>query len=140
MMTRPLALLPAVLLALGLGTGDASAAAESEIAVAEVATPPASSGVDRATLKSAAEGEIRRLDGSRARGRRVLVSVALVQGSDAPVAFTVNATLREARTGNIFAVVEGRARGEGAASRDLNKQVAHAAVRSAVRQIPAALK
>jgi len=139
-MARPFALLPALLLALGSVTGESSAATETEIALSEVAPPPPSSGIDHATLKTAAEGEIKRIDGSKAKGRRVLVSVALVKSDDAPVSATVNATLREARSGTIFAIVEGRARAEGsAATTDLKKQVAHAAVRSAVRQIPQAL-
>jgi len=140
-MTRPFALATVTLLALAVGTGKASvasAAADNGIALSEVTPPPPSSGVDQATLKRAAEGEIRQLDGSRVK-RRVLVSVALVRADDKPVSFIVNATLREERTGNVFAIVEGRARAEGAASNDLMREVAHAAVRSAVRQIPGAL-
>ena len=130
------------MLALVLATGsasDASAANESEIAVSEVETPPASAGVDRAQLKSAAEGEIKQIDGSRAKGRRVLVSVALLSRDDAPVSFSVNATLRDAKSGSMIAIVEGRARAEGSATSDLKREVARAALRSAVRQIPDAL-
>ncbi len=143
-MNRPSAIAAAaLLLAATLRAGDAGAAAEGEIALSEVAPPPPSSGVDQATLKTAAEGEIKRIDTARAsrwKGRRVLVSVALVKADDAPVSVTVNATLREAKTGTMIAIVEGRARAEGSApSSELKKQVANAAVRSAVRQIPEAL-
>lgn len=139
-MTRPFVLAAALAFAAAFGVRDAGAASESEIAVSEVTPPPASSGVDQATLKSAAETEIKSLPGPRAKGRRVLVSLALVRADDAPVSITIDATLRDARTGNMIAIVEGRARAEsGSASSDLKKQVAHAAVRSAVRQIPDAL-
>lgn len=141
-MARPFAFASAVLLALAIGTADvaANAAAESEIALSEVTPPPPSSGMDHATLKSAAEGEIKRIDGSRAKGRKVLVSVALLPRDDAPVSFSVNAMLRDAKSGSMIAIVEGRARAEGSVTTDLKKQVAHAAVRSAVRQIPDALR
>src|SRR5688572_2671754 len=111
-MARSFALALAILLAL---VTDATAATESEIAVSEVAPPPPSSGFDQATLKTAAEGEIKRIDGSRAkaRGRRVLVSVALVRVDGAAVAFKANAILRDGKSGNMLAVVEGRARAEG---------------------------
>lgn len=116
-----------------------SAATDSEISISEVTPPPPSSGVDQASLKSAAEGEVKRIDGSRAKGRRVLVSVALLPRDDAPVSFSVNATLRDAKSGSMIAIVEGRARAEGSATWDLKREVAHAALRSAVRQIPDAL-
>ena len=139
-MARPYVFASAVLLAVTIGATPVSAATDSEISVSEVTPPPPSSGVDQASLKSAAEGEIKRIDGSKAKGRRVLVSVALVPRDDAPVSFSVNATLRDAKSGSMIAIVEGRARAEGSSvSMDLKKQVAHAALRSAVRQIPDAL-
>lgn len=138
-MARPFIFASALLLALTVGTAGASAATDSEISLSEVAPPPPSSGVDQATLESAAKGEIRRIDGSKAKGRRVLVSVALLPHDDAPVSFSVNATLRDAKSGSMIAIVEGRARAEGSATTDLKREVAHAALRSAVRQIPDAL-
>jgi hypothetical protein len=131
-----------VSLAIGVTAQHARATGESEITLSEVAPPPPSSGVDQATLTRAAEGEIKRIDASRSsntKGRRILVSVALVARDDAPVSFTVNATLRDAKSGTMIAIVEGRARSEGSATTDLKKQVAHAALRVAVRQIPDAL-
>ena len=141
-MTRPLASFTFAMLALAIGIGgasDARAATDSEIALSEVAPPPPSAGVDQATLKTAAEGEIKQIDGSRTKGRRVLVSVALLSRDDAPVSFTVNATLRDAKSGAMIAITEGRARAEGSATNDLKREVARAALRSAVRQIPDAL-
>ena len=114
-------------------------AADEKIALGEIASPPPSSGVDRATLEEAARGELGRIDASRV-GRRVVVSMALVRASDQPIACTVNATLRDARTGTMIAIVEGRARASGSGSVDLKKQVVYSAVRSAVRQIPEALR
>lgn len=138
-MARPYVFAFALLLAVTASGVNASAATDSEISVSEVTPPPPSSGVDQAQLKTAAEGEIKRLDGSRAKGRRVLVSVALLPRDDAPVSFSVNATLRDAKSGSMIAIVEGRARAEGSATWDLKREVAHAALRSAVRQIPEAL-
>lgn len=127
------------LLAAAISAGDANAA-ETSIALDEVAVPPVSSGVDRATLKTAAEGELRGVDASRLRKRRtVLVSVAVIGSSQSPFGCTVNALLRDAKTGTMLAIIEGRAHAEGDANAALRNQVLRAAVRSAVSQIPAAL-
>ena len=126
-------------LAVAIGAEGARAASDSEIALSEVAPPPPNSGVDQAALKTAAEGEIKKIDGSRTRGRKVLVSVALVPRDDAPVSFTCNATLRDAKSGAMIAIIEGRARAEGNATADLKNQVVRAALHSAVRRIPDAL-
>ena len=138
-MLRSFAFALTVLLALAT---DASAATDSEVALSEVAPPPPAWGVDAATLEAAAKGEIQRIhvDGAKRKNRRVLVSVALVHIDDTPVGFTVNAILRDAKSGTMIAIIEGRAHvEEGKPTADLKKQVAHAAVRSAVRQIPQAL-
>jgi hypothetical protein len=128
-----------MLFAAAVFAGDASAA-ETSIALGEVAVPPVSSGVDRAALKSAAEGELLVVDASRLRKKRtVVVSVAVIGASHSPFACTVNALLRDAKTGNMLAIIEGRAKAEGDANPELRKQVLRAAVRSAVSQIPAAL-
>jgi hypothetical protein len=118
--------------------GEAKAAGEDRIALGEVSVSASSQGVDRAALKSAAEGEIRTIDPSRVT-RSVVVSVAVIGTSDGPVAVSVNAMLRDGKTGNMIAILEGRARAEGTGGADLRRAVLRAAVRSAVRQIPAAL-
>lgn len=127
--------------ALSLAASDVGAGSPT-IAVGEVTPPPPSFGVDRATLKHAAEGEIEKLDARRLPSRRVVVSLALVRASDAPVACTVNAMLRDGRTGNMIAIMEASATADGGTSSDvdLKRAVASTAVRSVVRQIPNALK
>src|SRR5690349_19795261 len=135
-MARPLHLATAMIVAFAISVADARAASDSEIALSEVAPPPPSSGVDQAALEIAAKGGLKRIDGSKAKGHKVLVSVALVPRDDTPLSFICNATLRDAKSGAIIAIVEGRARAEGSVTNELRKQVVHAALRSAVRQIP----
>lgn len=133
------ALFAPLVLATAVVSGDASAS-DTSIALGEVAVPEASCGVDHASLKTAAEGELRVVDVSKLRKRRnVLVSVAIIGSGQAPYAFTVNALLRDAKTGTMLAILEGRARAEGQANPELRKQVLRAALHGAVRQIPEAL-
>lgn len=113
-------------------------AADDRIAIGEVSVPAAPPGVDRAALRSAAEGELRVLDASRVK-RRVVVSLAVVGATDAPVAVSVSAMVRDGRTGAMIAVIEGRARADGGGNVELRRAVLRAAVRTAVRQIPAAV-
>jgi hypothetical protein len=127
-------LLAALLLSGEAGAGDTS------LTLGAVAAPPASSGVDRATLRSAAEGELLDVDASRLRKHRtIVVSVAVTSASQSPFGCTVNAVLHDARTGTMVAIVQGNARTEGSASDAMKRQIVRAAVRSAVRQIPDAL-
>jgi hypothetical protein len=144
-MKKPWFLLLPLVLAAAISAGDASAA-ETSITLGDVAVPPVSSGVEHAALRSAAEGELRGVDASHLRKhRKVLVSVAVIGASQSPFACTVNAMLRDATTGTMLAVIEGRAHASGdgkdtnAASVELKNQVMRAAVRVAVRQIPDAL-
>lgn len=138
-MLKPFPLLAPLLLASAMSAGDAGAG-ETSIVLGEVAIPPVSSGVDRAALKSAAEGELRGVDASRLRKRRhVVVSVAISGSSQSPFGCTVNALLRDAKTGTMLAIIEGRARAEGDANSELRQRVLRAAVHSALGQIPAAL-
>jgi hypothetical protein len=141
MTTRPALLIAPLLVALALSAGDA-AAADTSIALGEVAVPPLSSGVDRASLLTAAEGELRGVDASKLRARKrrdVVVSVAVVGSAPSPFACTINALLYDARTGTMLAILQGHAHSEGAANDDVRKRVLRAAMRSAVSQIPAAL-
>ena len=71
--------------------------------------------------------------------RNVLVSVAIIGSAQAPLAFTVNALLRDAKTGTMLAILEGRARAAGQPNADVRRQVLRAALHGAVRQIPDAL-
>jgi len=141
MMTKPAFLVAPLLLAVALSAGDASAA-DTSIALGEVAVPPASSGVDRAALKTAAEGELRGVDASKLRARKrrdVVVSVAVVGSTPSPFACTINALLYDAKTGTMLAIIQGHAHSEGAANDEVRKRVLRAAMRSAVSQIPDAL-
>ncbi len=109
-------------------------------AVVEIASPPPDFNTSAAALRTAAESEIRK-EGSLLKSRRKLViSVALVQTGAAPVAVSVNATVRDAKTGAMIAIVETAARAEGPLSPELRKEMADAAVRSAVRRVPGALR
>jgi len=139
-MTKPWLILSPLLFAAALSAGDASAA-DAQLTIGEVAVPPPSSGVDRAQLKRAAEGELEGVDKSRIRNKKraVLVSIAVVTSSQSPFGCTVNALLRDAKTGTMLAIIEGNAKAEGDANAELRSRVLHAALRSAVSQIPAAL-
>jgi hypothetical protein len=141
-MTRVFSRLVPVCLVLAtiVASSGSFAAAEEKLALAEVAPPPASSGLDQAALKSAFEGELRLLQGvSLPNQRKVTVSAAITSTTDAPVACTVNALLRDGKTGTMIAIVQGRARSDGGANPELRKLVMQSAVRSAVNQIPEAL-
>jgi hypothetical protein len=134
----PIAVLSAVVLA---GHDGEATDSSTAVVVGEVSPPPATAGVDAAALRDAAEGEIKQLDAARLpERRRFVVSLALTRAAvDGPVACTVNAILRDARTGVMVAIIEAGAHSEGPASEELRKQVARTAVRSAVRRIPHAL-
>lgn len=142
MTPRAWKLLGPLVLAGAFAASDASSA-QDDISLGEVSVPEtgAAPGVDRATLKTAAEGEIRSIDTKTLRGKkRVVVSLAVSQTADRPaVAVSVNAMLREKRSGNMLAIIQGRARAEGGANAELRKAVLRAAVKSAVSQIPQAL-
>lgn len=116
-------------------------AAELSIAVGEVSAPPPSAGLDAAGLRDAAEGEIRQIDAATIpQRRRIIVSLALTRAAvEGPVTCTISAMIRDAKTGAMIAIIEAGARADGPASSALRKQVAHAAVRSAVQKIPRAL-
>lgn len=116
-------------------------AADAPIAVGEITPPPASSGIDASVLRDAAAAEIKQIDPSRLPLRRkVVVSLALTRAvAEKTISCTVNAMVRDAHTGVMIAIIEAGAQAEGPASAELRKQVAHAAVRSAVRRIPRAL-
>ncbi|MBX3207524.1 MAG: hypothetical protein KF764_20920 [Labilithrix sp.] len=139
---RPSLSAAAALVAAMLVTPLAGAADES-IAVGEVTPPPAGSGIDASLLRDAAVAEIRQIDPSRLRDRRkVVVSFALTGTgavAEKTIACTVNAMVRDARTGAMIGIIEAGAHADGPASAELRKQVARAAVRSAVRRIPRVL-
>ena len=129
-----------VLTAVMFAASDARAA-DGSIAVGEVSPPPTESGTDADVLRDVAAAEIKQLDVSRLLDRRkVVVSIALTKAVvEKTIACTVSAMLRDARTGVMIAIIEAGAQADGPASTELRKQVAHAALRSAMRRIPRAL-
>jgi hypothetical protein len=119
-----------------------ASAADEKLALGEVSVPTPLPGADRAALASAAEGEIHKVDASHVK-RRVIVSVAIVETSDAPsVALAVDACLRDQKSGTMLAILKGRAAldsGPAPVSPSVRAAVLRAAVRSALQQIPTAL-
>jgi hypothetical protein len=113
-------------------------AADSAIAVGEVTPPPPSSGIDAEAMRDVAEGAIRELD-LLPNHRHVVVSLALTRADTDPVACTINATVRDARTGVMILIIEAGARAPGRVSPELQREVAHAAVRSAINRVTPAL-
>lgn len=125
----------------GLGasvTHDADAA-DASIALGEVSGGRLP-GTEAVVVKSAAEGELQRIDPQKLpRSRALVVSVAVAATTEAPASCTVNATVRDGRTGTMLAILEGRARTEGRADDETRAAVTRAAVKSAVSRIPEAL-
>jgi hypothetical protein len=134
-----LVLLGALTLLLPAAAPRAASAAESSIAIGEVSGGRLP-GTDASIVKIAAEGELRRIDRTKLPSSRMLVvSLAVAAATDAPVACTINATVHDARTGAMLAIVEGRARTEGRADGEVRAAVVRAAVKSAVGRISEAL-
>jgi len=137
-------------------------AGERRVVVGEVSSQVARPGIDyEALLRSASEEEIRALDLTRVpAGKKVVVSVSLVRlDTLADVRATdasceVNATLRDARRGTIFAILEGRARarsGDGASAQSagrstleargaVEESAVHGALHGALARIPEVLR
>jgi hypothetical protein len=142
--TRSLRLLFSVLVtsATLLVGGASSAEGQHPAAVVEVTSPSDSDvGADPVALRTAAESEVRRTAASFVGLRRPLViSLAVSQTGASPIVCNVNATVRDARTGAMIAVVETDARSDGPGSSEQRRQIAYAAVRNAVRRVPQALR
>src|SRR5690242_11153385 len=124
-----------------LVAGDADAG-NTSACVVEIAPPPPGFGADPAMLKNAAESEVQKgVQASLLRSnRRVVISVAVLRTAPAPVVCSVNATVRDAKTGAMLAVISTDARAAGPVSVEQRKELAYAAVRSAVRSVPRALE
>lgn len=128
-------------LAATMSAASGASATDAPISVGEVSPPPAGSGIDAAVLREAATAEIKKIDVSRlANRRKIVLSLALTRAVvEETISCTVNAMLRDAQSGVVIAIIEAGAHADGPASAELKKQVAHAAVRSAVRRIPRVL-
>jgi hypothetical protein len=139
-------------LALGASAAFAASSAdagEKRITIGEVSSQVSRSGVDyESFLRSASEEELRALDLSRVpRGKRVIVSVALVRldtlaeprATDASC--EISATLRDAKGGAVFAILEGKARAKsGGAAGAVESTAVHGALRGALARIPEVLR
>lgn len=130
--------LAAVFLGVALLAAGPASAAEPTIAVGEISPPTE---LDAADVRASAEREILTLDAEQLKGKgKLVVALALVRSTvNNAVRFTVNAMVRDAKTGNMLAIIEGGAHAEGALSTSLARQVADAAVRNAISRIPTAL-
>ena len=119
----------------------AAEASEAPIAIGEVSTPTVPSDVDIALIRDAAAAEVGLLDTAKLPARkRVVISLAVRPAvSEQVVGCSVSATIRDARTGVMIAVIESGAHAEGPTSMELQRQVTQAAVRRAVRRVPSAL-
>ena len=123
--------------AAAIGSDDARAA---EPTVIEIAPPPAAYATDATALRAAAAGEIKKLNTTLMRGRRrVVVSLSLAPPASEPIVCNVNATVRDAKTGTLIAVIQSATRAGGPVTAAQRKELAYSAVRSAVRRVPTAL-
>lgn len=114
------------------------------VSLGEISVPQSVDATMAPRLTAAVQDELRQLDLSHAR-RQAVVSVSVVRLDSEPrakgSAFTcvVSATLRNPKTGAVFAIVEGRARAEGESPRSLESSALRGAVHGAVTRIPDAL-
>jgi hypothetical protein len=129
-----------------------AAAGESGVALGEVSSRVARDGVDFEGLVRAASLEelgALHLEAHVEPGatpRRVIVSVALVRldtsaaGRVTDARCKVSATLRNARSGALFAVVDGQARASGGEAREeVERSAMHGALQSAFGRLPEVL-
>jgi hypothetical protein len=148
---RRRALVAPVLLAIAAlaVSAEAGQTGEKRVIIGEVSSQVVRSGVDyEALLREASEEELQTLDLSRVPlGKRVIVSVALVRldtlaetlATDATC--EVSATLRDAKGGTVFAVLEGKARAKSDRARGTVESTAvHGALHGALARIPEVLR
>jgi hypothetical protein len=133
------------LAAVGSGAG---AAGEKAITLGEVSSQvPSSGGVDYpALVRAASEDEIRAIDPKGVpRGKRIIVSVALVRLDTlveprARATCVVSATLRDARRGSVFAILEGQAQAMDGERHAIETSALLGALHGALARIPEALR
>ena len=115
-------------------TSEAAPTSTTMATAIEIAPPPAAYATDANALRAIAAAELP----ANAK-RRVVVSLALAKpASDEPTECAVDATLRDAKTGAVIAVIDATTRMTGPLSRSERRELAHAAVRNAARRITAA--
>jgi hypothetical protein len=111
-----------------------SAADDGPITITSIADPPASAGIDQASLRNAAQEHIRALDGTHLK-RPIAITIAVVGATNAPASCVVNATVLDRRTGAMLGVAAGYAEASYGAPGDQRPAVARTAVRNAVNRI-----
>jgi len=115
-----------------------SQAAQSTTTAIEIAPPPAAYATDANALRAIAAAELDSAQTANAK-RNVVVSLAVANpATDEPTECAVDATLRDARTGAVIAVIDATTKMTGPLSRDDRRALAHAAVRNAARRVIAA--
>jgi hypothetical protein len=138
-----------IVLAAAVFASSADAGERGRVVIGEVSSRVARVGIDyEPLLRAASEAELSSLDLSRVpRTRQVIVSVALVRlDTLAEPALTdatceVSATLRDARGGTMFAILEGKARLKGGgAPGAVESSVVHGALHGALARIPEVLR
>jgi hypothetical protein len=82
--------------------------------------------------------ELLKLEPTKGARKRVVVSLSLAPLTEDQEC-TVDATLRDDRTGSVVATIETASRASGPLNADQRKLLAYAAVRRAVRKMPTAL-
>lgn len=118
---------------------------QKTVSLGDVSVPQSADSAMAPKLTAAVQDELGQLDLTHVHKQAVL-SVSVVRLESEPrtkgSAFTcvVSATLRNPKTGAIFAIVEGRARAEGETPRSLESSALRGAVHGAVTRIPEALK
>jgi hypothetical protein len=136
------------MLAVGAVAASVSAG-EKRIVIGEVSSQVARAGIDyESLLRSASEDELRALDLSRVpRQKRVIVSVSLVrldtfeEPKATDTTCVVSATLREAKGGTVFAILEGRARAKSdEAPGAVERSAVQGALHGALARIPEVLR
>lgn len=108
----------------------------------EIAPPPAAYGTNTAALYLAVADEIRGLEPAKGPSRHVVVSVVLAPPTETAPTMTecsVNATLRDEKTGAVLSVIQSATRAEGPLTVAQRAQLAQTAVRRVVRKVPSAL-
>jgi len=128
---------------------DGADAGEPAVELGEVTAQAAKrDDVDVDALRTMAADAVKSLDDApMPRGTHAVLSVSLVRleshaSDSAEVSAVISATLRDRARGSIFAIVEGSARGqdEPKRMRTLEREIVHAALRSAVARVPEAMK
>ena len=123
-------------------------AGEGRVVIGEVSSKVTRAGVNyESFLRSASEEELSTLDLSLvSRKKRVIVSVALVRLDTLAAPRTtdatceISATLRDAKGGAVFAILQGKARAmSGGAPGEVESTAVHGALHGALARIPEAL-